>query len=399
MQRICSSLAANGYDVLLIGRKKTKSIALTAQSFRQKRLTSWFQKGPGLYIEYNFRLFFYLLCCKMDVICAIDLDTILPCYFVSLLRNKKRVYDAHELFTEMKEIVSRPLILKWWMTVERFAVPKFKNGYTVNQSLVDELNRRYGVVYAVVRNMPVVEKSKVKSKKSKEESDGGEMTDDSVQLTDGSWQLTGAPEELTGDGLEVTVIPIIIYQGAVNEGRSFETLIPAMREVNAKLLICGEGNFFEQTRSLIREYKVENRVHLRGYVAPDELKSITPTARIAVMLFEATGMNQYHSLSNRFFDYIMAGVPQVCVNYPEYKAINDKYHIALMIDDTQPETIANALNRLLSDDSLHRQLRENCLIARETLNWSSEEKKLIEFYQKLISRKAAKEAKTQRLYY
>jgi glycosyltransferase involved in cell wall biosynthesis len=391
MQRICSSLAANGYDVLLIGRKKTKSIPLTARSFRQKRLTSWFQKGPGLYIEYNFRLFFYLLCCKMDVICAIDLDTILPCYFVSLLRNKKRVYDAHELFTEMKEIVSRPLILKWWMTVERFAVPKFKNGYTVNQSLVDELNRRYGVVYGVVRNMPVVEKSKVKSKKSKEESDGGgmrddggKMTDDSVQLTDGSWQLTGTPE-LRGDGLDVTVMPIIIYQGAVNEGRSFETLIPAMREVNAKLLICGEGNFFEQTRSLIREYKVENRVHLRGYVAPDELKSITPTARIAVMLFEATGMNQYHSLSNRFFDYIMAGVPQVCVNYPEYKAINDLYDIALMIDDTKVPTIAEALNKLLSDDALHKQLHENCLLARQELNWSSEEKKLIEFYQQLLN--------------
>jgi glycosyltransferase involved in cell wall biosynthesis len=425
MQRICSSLAANGDDVLLIGRKKTKSIALKEQSFRQKRLTSWFQKGPGLYIEYNFRLFFYLLFCKMDVICAIDLDTILPCYFVSLLRNKKRVYDAHELFTEMKEIVSRPLILKWWMTVERFAVPKFKNGYTVNQSLVDELNRRYGVSYGVVRNMPVVEKSKVKSKKSKEESDGGGMRDDGGEMTGAaekstvdSWQMTGTPEERTvdswqmtgtpeemrgdssqmpgtqeelrGDGLEVTVMPIIIYQGAVNEGRSFETLIPAMREVNAKLLICGEGNFFEQTRSLIREYKVENRVLLRGYVAPDELKSITPTARIAVMLFEATGMNQYHSLSNRFFDYIMAGVPQVCVNYPEYKAINDLYDIALMIDDTNPKTIADAFNTLLTDESLHNQLRDNCLIARETLNWSSEEKKLIQFYQQLLNDKKYK---------
>ena len=76
----------------------------------------------------------------------------------------------------------------------------------------------------------------------------------------------------------------------------------------------------------------------------------------------------------------MAGVPQVCVNYPEYKTINDKYTIALMIDDTKADTIAGALNKLCNDVVLHEQLRKNCVIAREELNWSREEKKLVELY-------------------
>ena len=33
-------------------------------------------------------------------------------------------------------------------------------------------------------------------------------------------------------------------------------------------------------------------------------------------------------------------VVQVCVNYPEYKLINDQYNVALMIGDTMSETIA-----------------------------------------------------------
>jgi glycosyltransferase involved in cell wall biosynthesis len=354
MQRICNSLAANGYDVLLVGRKKPKSIPLKAGPFRQKRLHSWFQKGPGLYIEYNCRLFFYLLFLKTDVICAIDLDTILPCYFVSILRRKKRVYDAHELFTEMKEIVSRPIILNWWMSVERFAVPRFRNGYTVNQSLVEELHRRYGVHYEMIRNMPVL----------------------NVEHGTKDIEYRG-----TNDEQRAT----IIYQGAVNEGRSFETLIPAMRQVNARLVICGDGNFFEQAKALVREYQLEEKVELKGYVRPEELRRLTPGAKIAVMIFEAKGMNQYHSLSNRFFDYIMAGVPQVCVNYPEYSAINDRYNIALMINDTTAETIASAINRLLTDDILHEQLHQNCLKARQALNWAAEEKKLLSFYDKLLN--------------
>jgi glycosyltransferase involved in cell wall biosynthesis len=345
MQRICTSLATNGYDVLLVGRKKSSSIPLKDHPFRQKRLTCLFQKGPVFYAEYNLRLFFYLLFIKMDVICAIDLDTILPCYFVSVIRREKRVYDAHELFTEMKEIVERPSILKMWTAIERFAVPKFRNGYTVNQSLVDELYRRYGVKYEIVRNLPILTNSK-------------------FQIPDSKF---------------------IIYQGAVNEGRSFETIIPAMKDVNAQLLIYGEGNFFDQTKELIRQHGVEDKVMLKGIVPPDELRNITPKASIALMIFEATGMNQYHSLSNRFFDYIMAGVPQVCVNYPEYKTINDEHNIAVMINDVNPATIAVALNRLLIDDVLQEQLRKNCLEAREVLNWSSEEKKLLLFYQKLLN--------------
>jgi len=42
------------------------------------------------------------------------------------------------------------------------------------------------------------------------------------------------------------------------------------------------------------------------------------------------------------------------------------------------------LNRLLSDENLYEQLKQNCVIAREQLNWQQEEKKLIAFFKDLI---------------
>lgn len=344
MQRICGSLSANGFEAVLVGRKLKDSLPLQAQPFKQKRLRCIFNTGFLFYAEYNFRLFFWLLFQKAAVFCAIDLDTILPIYFASLIKGKQRVYDAHELFTEQKEIVTRPLVHRFWLGVERLAVPKFKHGYTVNEFIVATLQKRYKVQYITVMNLPV---------------------------------LTSIDEQLTGENF-------IIYQGAVNEGRSFETLIPAMKQVNAKLIICGKGNFFQQVEALIKENKLEEKVVLKGYVRPAELKLLTPKASAAVMLFEATGLNQYHSLSNRFFDYIMAGVPQVCVAYPEYKAINDVFDIAYLIENTEVQTIANALNNLLNDSVVHQRLRQNCLIARQKLNWHNEEQKLINFYKKLL---------------
>ena len=305
----------------------------------------WNTNGKLMYLEFNFRLFVHLLFVKTHCICAIDLDTIIPVYLASKLKFTKRVYDAHELFTEQKEIVTRPAIYKMWLKVEQFAVPKFKHGYTVNQFIIDELNKRYGVQYKMVRNLPKLNSEKPQPDKSDR---------------------------------------FIIYQGAVNEGRSFETLIPAMKDINARLVVCGNGNFFEQAKKLIKKHKVEHKVEMKGYVLPQQLCKITPKAYAAVMLFENTGLNQYYSLANRFFDYINAGIPQVCVAYPEYEAINDKYGVAYLIYNTNPETIAKAVNNLLSDDVLYQKLQENAMKAREELNWSSEEKVLIAFYNQLF---------------
>ena len=344
MQRICNSLVLAGYNVSLVGRKLPASRPLIPLSFKQKRLKCFFTKGKLMYAEFNLRLFFHLLFAKADLFCAIDLDTILPVYFVSSIRNIKRVYDAHELFTEQKEIVTRPAIQKMWLRVERFAVPKFLKGYTVNNFVAEEFKRRYGVKYSIVRNLP---------RFNNDESD------------------------------QQSKQPFIIYQGAVNEGRSFETLVPAMATVNAKLVVCGEGNFFQKLQDLIAKYDVSNKIELKGYVSPMELASLTPKAHIAVMLFENNGLNQYYSLANRFFDYIMAGVPQVCVDFPEYKTLNKQYNIAYMIPDTHSKTITYALNNLLNDAVLYNILKENCLKAREVLNWENEEKVLIAFYRAL----------------
>jgi glycosyltransferase involved in cell wall biosynthesis len=345
MIRICRSLVAAGYEVTLIGRKMKKSLPMVKQSFQQIRLGCFFEKGFAFYSEYNFRLFFRLMFMKADCLCAIDLDTISPVFLSSFLKKTKRVYDAHELFCEMKEVVTRPSRYHFWKWIERTFVPRFQYGYTVCSPIAMEFKKLYGRDYSVIRNLPF-------------------------------YHIPFAAPNLQQ--------PFYLYQGAVNEGRSFETLIPAMKDVEAKLFIYGDGNFMEQTKQLIRENKVEENVILQGKAHPEELRAITPTAYAGITLFENNGMSNYYSLANRFFDYIMAGIPQICVDYPSYRDIQSQNEVALMIPDTKQETIASALNLLLSDRVLYNRLRENCLKAREDLHWQKEEKILIAFYKKLF---------------
>ena len=112
MHRICTTLAENGYDITLVGRELPSSLPLAEKKFRQERIHCFWKKGKFFYTEYNIRLFFFLLLKKMDAICAIDLDTIIPCLYISKWKKITRIYDAHEFFSELKEVISRPGIQK-----------------------------------------------------------------------------------------------------------------------------------------------------------------------------------------------------------------------------------------------------------------------------------------------
>jgi len=117
---------------------------------------------------------------------------------------------------------------------------------------------------------------------------------------------------------------------------------------------------------------------------PADLYQYTLNAWVGVTLFEAKGLSNYYSLANRFFDYMHAGVPQLCVNYPVYAEINKNHPVAVLIEDLSPENIAAKLNQMLGNDVVYDDLRQNCLLQREVYNWQAEEKKLVNFYNKIF---------------
>jgi len=345
MIRICTSLQQKGHEVTLIGREGSVSPGLLPRTFNQIRLRCLIKSGPLSYAEYNARLFIFLLFRSWDLVCAIDLDTILPCWLASGLKRKKRVYDAHELFCEMKEVVSRPAIYRIWKAIERFTVPRFPDGYTVSLPIAEIFKKEYGVEYPVIRNL----------------------------------SRSNPFPESSGNG------GFIIYQGAVNEGRSFETLIPAMQWVDLPLHIYGDGNFLEQAKAMVNLLGLEQKIIFKGKMAPDELATMTPRARAGITLFENKGLSNYYSMANRFFDYIQAGVPQVCVDFPAYREINELHEVALLVDDLSPKHLAEALNKLIHDEVLYKRLRDHCRSAAAVLNWGVEETALLNFYDRILN--------------
>jgi glycosyltransferase involved in cell wall biosynthesis len=359
MQRICKSLQEEGHEVVLIGRRLKTSKPLTKHTFGQRRVKCFFNKGKLFYIEYNIRLWWILLFSSFDVVCSVDLDTILPGFYISKMKGKVCVYDAHEYFSEVPEVVNRRLTKAVWEKVADWTIPKLKYAYTVSQSLATELSERYQTSFGVIRNVPFQYQS---------------ISEEVTQSIQRKYHIQ--PKETTEK--------ILIYQGALNDGRGIEELLEAVKTIeNLSVWLVGEGDLSDFLRKKAQILEVMDKVTFLGFVPPADLKVLTKMADIGYNLLENKGKSYYYSLSNKSFDYVQAEKPALHPNFPEYIYLNQQHEIGILVDDLSGKAIKRAILQLLTDEDLYNQLAKNCQTAKSEWTWEKEEKNLLMLYQSI----------------
>ena len=156
MIKICSFLAMNGLDVIWVGREKPgeKSPVITNESFKTHTFNCIFGKGILFYLEFNIRLFFYLITRRYQVSYSVDLDTLPAHALAFLFKGKPIIFDAHEWFIEVPELQNRPMIRNVWKGIEKLFMPAVAQAITVGPALSELLEKETGIPYLVVRNIP-----------------------------------------------------------------------------------------------------------------------------------------------------------------------------------------------------------------------------------------------------
>ncbi len=352
VHKVADSLRKFGFDILLVGRKNRKTIPVNSE-FKTRRFRLIFQKSALFYTEFNIRLFLFLLFVKADIFLANDLDTLPANFLASKIRGKKLVYDSHEYFTEVPELIQRKRVQKIWKIIEQFILPKVKYAYTVCDSIALIYNEKYGTNMKVVRNIPTAKL----------------VTDDFLPEIFQTYKKEN----------------IILYQGAVNVGRGLEQVIRAMHFIaNAKLLIIGNGDIKTELEKLVNELNLQEKIIFIGRVPFNQLFSFTKHAQIGISIEENIGLNYYYALPNKLFDYIRAGIPVLVSRLPEIEKIVKKYDIGSFIENHNPEHIAQKINDMLQAPQRYEYWKENLKKASEVLCWENEEKVLISVFKDAI---------------
>jgi len=347
LQRISSSLSEAGYQLDLLGRQFDGTPAKYGTAIH---LPCWFWKGKLSYLELNIRFFFYLIGKKIDAICSVDLDTLPACWLAARLKACILIQDSHEYMAEVPEVAFRPLTKKVWHRLAATMLPACHLRYTVSQSLVEEFARVYGQSFELIRNMANLQPT--------------------IEFQE---QFPGLPEN-----------DYLVFLGAVNRGRGLEELLEALTERDEILVIIGEGDVSSEIRALVRQLDLSRRVFFTGKILPEQARMILKNARAGINLLRDEGLSYRYSLANKFFDYVHAGIPQICIDFPEYRKLMEEFRVGLLTS-LEKENIWICLDQL-KDSTIWNQLSSEAVKAKDFWNWQQESRHLQAMYQDLFER-------------
>lgn len=178
---------------------------------------------------------------------------------------------------------------------------------------------------------------------------------------------------------------ILLYQGGLQQGRGLELLIEAMDEIEeGHLLFIGGGKLTQTLKEQAEASKQADRIHFLDKVPFQELPSYTREAYLGFQVLQNICFNHYSASSNKLFEYMMAHVPVVSCDFPEIKKVVEETNTGLVVDSHNASEIANVVNQLVKDTSLRNQLSENTKQAKEIYNWNNEKSKLLEVYNQFV---------------
>ena len=340
--KTCDCFNELGYDILLIGRKMENSLPVT-RPYKTIRFRLLFNKGFFFYAEYNLRLFFKLMFLKKDLLLANDLDTLLPNYLISKIFSVKLIYDTHEYFTEVPELIGRKKVKSFWQFIEKLIFPNLKNVLTVNDKLAEIYSEKYMVPVTVIRNVPFIRDS------------------------------TNFISDKFGNKNK----RIIIYQGSLNIGRGLELMIETMSKLNNYLLvIIGDGDVFPQLKKQVTLSGLEKKVIFLGKILPKDLPAYTESADLGISLEEDAGLSYRYSLPNKIFDYVQAGIPVLASDLPVFNQLVQEFKIGEILKKRDPENLAFFIEKIYSNKESYK---ESLIKAADLFNWNVEKKELIAF--------------------
>ena len=354
VDKVCRFLVDQGYSVTLVGRQLKNSLPLNDRPYATKRFRLIAERGPLFYASYNFRLFSYLLFHRSALLVSNDLDTLLANYLASKLkRNCRLVYDSHEYFTEVPELIHRPKVQRIWERIEAWIFPKLNTIYTVNGSIAQLYTEKYNKEIAVVRNVsPLWKPNEIPSK-----------------------EQLGIPLNRT----------VFIIQGAgINIDRGAEEAVEAMTELtDAVLLIVGDGDVVPQLKQRVQELAIEDRVLFFGKRPYQEMMAYTFHADVGLTLDKPSNTNYRFSLPNKVFDYMHAQTAIITTDLVEIRKLVDTYQLGWVLTEFKVDTLREAMHKAVTEPHVVDEFKRNAKEAALAENWEKEREVLAKIYSKV----------------
>lgn len=354
VHRMAKSLSLHGFPTTVVAWKKggvverenfkgveVERVVVSSDRWRRANLIV----GAIQYFEFALRVVARYR--KVDIWHCNDYEAFVIGVLAKMTRPKlKLVYDCHEL--ESHRDGKGPFLRFLIRTIEKLFIPWTELLITISPSIKEFYLKTYKLSFvALVRNVPnemhVVHSNTLREKLGLSENQ-----------------------------------KIFLYQGMLDKGRGVEMLLDAFearKDADAVIVFMGFGAFTGMVEAFAAR---KENIFFVPAVSYEEIPLYTGSADVGVNSTQPVCLNNLYCLPNKLFEYIHSEIPVLSIPLVDCAALIKEHGVGRIIRSWDVESINEEIDAMMKEDL--SSYRPNLMAAKKVLKWESEERILIEAY-------------------
>lgn len=294
---------------------------------RQKFLRAKFaltgSLGAGALSTRAFGLESVLTETSADVYVAHNIETLLPAWRAARRRGARLVFDSMEFHSDMGD-AQTPVEQELVRAIEKRCLPDCALVLAASNQIADALVQEYGIKRPLpLYNVPPVENT-----------------------------LPEKPR--TGLALYWRNAVVGLGQRGLDEALVALTKLPEDVSLHLQGRTPADGGVTLKAR--IAELKIQTRVHFHTPYAPEEAVSEAAQHHVGLCLERKGNRNHDLTVSNKIFDYHMAGLAVIASDLPGLRGVIERSRGGLLFQPGSVDDLAEKISRLREDRSLRDTL-------------------------------------------
>lgn len=347
---MANSLLSMDFKVTVIGIKKGK---VPPRAYSVNRLTPWLPQTQKMFtFFYGIQLLITLLFKKIDVLVAVNTDTLFACYWLAKIKRCTLITDIRVLPTTSPDsLISNYL-------------RKSRHKLCVSDRLAILLQQGFGVEAKVLKDYPSTEICTQTAL-----SDLPEIPDLQTKYPDKK---------------------IILYQGKVVPDKGIEYMIKAIEHIeNAVFVIVGDGTMKQELQILAHRLNLTKQVLFVPQTSLEHVAAYTNQADLGISLEEYTNKSHASKISSKIYNYINCSVPVLVSELPEAAKLVTDFNIGIVSESYHPLILAKKINDAFKNEALMKKYKTNLKKAKQTLSWEAEQAKFLEMIEPIAKAASA----------